>query len=688
MALEQNSFISVFGRINRVSSIALVCGIAVFVGSCSSDAPKRSSRAGDSIAGPIMTPGVSPTQSKSHENSQYKEVYALYSGGAYEAAIQKMSTFEKEHPNGKTLLPQVLNLHGLSYLATRKPVPAIDFFKRAIATNRANLTFNQYVLYNLAKAQFDANLLDDSQASIGDIHPDVLDKDNRVKVHYLKSRLYTRRGLPVESARECLTASRLFGELHNQPGDVRSSFSILLDQSLKEITNTSDLEELYQTFEDSSLGDQVLFRLGSLELSKGNSEQGEVHLRSLTSRYPQSIYYAQAADLLRLNTTLSTADPMSVGVLLPIKGKFSRFGVKTLQGIELAFRIFNSEETDSKVTLYIEDSGDEPEQAIRGLNNLVIKNHVVAVIGPLLSKGIDQISQRAQELGVPMISLSRYEGISGDYIFEAGLTLKLQAQEMARYAIETLKMKRFAMVYPRDKIGEETSQHFWNAVESMGGLIVGAESYGPNETDFRQPIDKLSGLFYTEARQRELDDLAKIREAQNIKRRTRRTEQFFALKPLVDYDAVFIPDEPKITGQILPTFAYRDVEHVKFLGTSAWNSPEFLTRAQSNGENSIFLDAFFPDTESPLGKHFIDLYRRTFGQDPSSMEALAYDAGRIVDAALTSGAPTASRAEVRDRLKATHGFSGVTGRINYNDGTFSRNLKILTIKSGKTIELN
>src|SRR5262249_13814852 len=154
-------------------------------------------------------------------------------------------------------------------------------------------------------------------------------------------------------------------------------------------------------------------------------------------------------------------------------GKFAAFGNRSLNAIELAFRIFSHGEPDSRVTLVVEDSGEDAETAVRALDRLVYKHHVVAVIGPLLSKGIDQVTLRAQELGVPLVSLARYTGVPNDYVFQAGLTLKMQAYEIARAAIERFGMKRFAMLFPNDKVGQEISQHFWDAVESMGGEVVG-----------------------------------------------------------------------------------------------------------------------------------------------------------------------------------------------------------------------
>jgi ABC-type branched-subunit amino acid transport system substrate-binding protein len=495
--------------------------------------------------------------------------------------------------------------------------------------------------------------------------------------------------------------------------DTRTAVATLLDSQLKLIQDTAILEDLYRTYEDSSLADQVLYRLGSLQIVvAGTAPAGRTSLQLLMSRYPESIYYSQANDLLRTNPAAGGAvssiaaggplspadltpgvtrdtgpvDSMTVGVLLPMKGKFAKFGARTLQGIELAFGIFNHQDPDSKVTLAVEDSGEETESTLRALDRLVTRHHVVAVIGPLLSKGIDQVTARAEALGVPMLSLARHVGSPGDYVFQAGLTLRMQTREIARYAVEKLGAKRFAIVYPRDKVGEEGMQRFWDAVEGLGGTVTGVESYNPGETDFRQPIDRLSGLYYTEARARELEELTKLRTLNNIKRRTRKTEQFFSLKPIIDYDAVFIPEEPKVTGQILPTFAYRDVDQVKFLGTSAWNSPELSSRALQTADRVFFPDAFFPEDNSSQTRRYVEKYRSTFNMEPTAMDALAYDAARVLDSILAKDSEL-TRTDLKERIKDIKRFPGVTGTLSCQDGYLMRDLKILTgTKQGKIIE--
>jgi ABC-type branched-subunit amino acid transport system substrate-binding protein/predicted negative regulator of RcsB-dependent stress response len=617
------------------------------------------------------------------DETEYKEIFNLYQTGDYETALKHLNNFERYYQKSP-LQSAAENLHGMIYLLLKQPAQAIPHFKKATILPSAQPNFGQYAAYNLATAQFESNELDDAQDTINNIHLDQLDHDNQIKVHYLKAGIFQKRSLPLEAARECLIASRV---------GTNPSIAALLELALNDVPATSTLQELYTTYGDSPIADIVLYHLATAEIRQGDRSQGKNNFQTLLTKYPTSIHAAQAADALKADQNLGPVEKMSVGVLLPLKGKFARFGNRTLEAIELGFGIFGQDQTGSNVTLVIEDSGEEPEQAIQALERLANQHRVVAVIGPLLSKGIDAVAQRAQELGVPLISLARstpvsfsnYSNSSGNSFFQAGVTLQQQSEQIAKYAVDHLKFTRFAEVYPKDKVGIESGNLFWDAIDALGGQMRGVETYTPDETDFRQVIDKLSGLYYTEARQGELDELAKIRTDNKIKKHTRKTEQYFNLKPVVDYQAVFIAEEPKVTGQILPTFAYRDVDHVRFLGTAAWNSPELYQRAQNYADGVLFPDAFYPGTFSTVARHFIDTYKSNFNVEPTTMEAIAYDVALVLNQALSNGSAP-DRDDLRARLLGIKDFTGATGKITIAKGLFSRDLKILTYEHGKVVE--
>jgi tetratricopeptide (TPR) repeat protein len=617
---------------------------------------------------------------RSSDQQAFKMIESLFASSDLETAQTQINSYARTYPQSP-LLAAVENIRGLIFLKQKRAPQAIQAFSRALEIS-SNQSFQQYVLYNLASAQLEIRAFAEADETLRQIHPELLDQANRFKLISLQVSIYEKTNQPLEAIRFLSGLSKNKSEAENREQTLL--ISKLLKKAVQSVSDPITLEKLGRDPENQSLSDGILLRLATLELATGASTSAIAHLKKLIELYPESSFKFEAQDLLSQIQQATSLDPTAIGVLLPMKGKLSKFGIKSLQGIELALGIFGNDESRAPFKLIIEDSGDDPEAAIQALNHLALKHHVIAVIGPMLSKGADLVAQRAQEIGIPLLPLSRRaHQTRQDYVFYAGATQQMQSYAIARYAIQSLDLKKIAILSPNDKLGLDSSQAFWDAVESLGGEITGFETYSTTETDFRTPIDKLSGLFYTEARQFDLEKLAKEREANHVTKRTRKTEQFFALKPIVDYQAVFVPDEAKKLGQIMPTFSYKDVEGIKFLGTSEWNSSDFVTRAQNYGDQSFFVDAFFPESTDKTVEKFIEDYRSTFEQDPSSLEALAHDAARIIALTLSSNPKGMTRSELKDRLLRLENFPGVTGRIRYKDGQFFRDLRILTIKNGK-----
>ncbi len=93
------------------------------------------------------------------------------------------------------------------------------------------------------------------------------------------------------------------------------------------------------------------------------------------------------------------------------------------------------------------------------------------------------------------------------------------------------------------------------------------------------------------------------------------------------------------------------------------------------------------ESGSDRARKYAEKYRATYSQDPTAMDALAYDAAHIVEYYITKAGSTGlTRTELRDKMRGLKNFNGVTGKIAYEDGQFSRDLKILTVKAGKIVE--
>lgn len=367
-----------------------------------------------------------------------------------------------------------------------------------------------------------------------------------------------------------------------------------------------------------------------------------------------------------------------VGLLVPLSGKYENFGKKAQKAVELAFMNY-------KFELIAVDSGDTPASHLEGLRKLVEEDQVIAIIGPLLSKNIEQVIERAAYYQIPLISLAQVQGAiqttAGSTIVSCSISNRDQAKRIAEFAMKERGYSKFAILAPSNKPGEEMAQAFWDEVESREGTITAFELYSPESTDFREPVDKALGLHYLEPRNEEMKELAEKRKELNITKKTMKTVQYFNLKPIIDFDAVFIADDGKIAGQVIPTFTYRDAKGLPFLGMSSWNSQQFLQRTQDLNEGTLIPVALNTLKPPKTTKAFYDLFVSSQNSFPGEFDAIAYDAASI--ALKVMNRSPSSRSDFLERLERVSDVAGATGEISVEDRRCVRELAIYSVKKGK-----
>ena len=96
-----------------------------------------------------------------------------------------------------------------------------------------------------------------------------------------------------------------------------------------------------------------------------------------------------------------------------------------------------------------------------------------------------------------------------------------------------------------------------------------------------------------------------------------------------------------------------------------------------------FSNHFSNQSSDPQVVAFVQSYRKKYGEDPDAMAALSYDALHLLADAMKR-AGTTDPDKVTPALAASKGFSGVTGKITFDD---HRNpikpAVILKVKDGK-----
>ncbi len=429
-------------------------------------------------------------------------------------------------------------------------------------------------------------------------------------------------------------------------------------------------QDILERFPLSDFKAEALYGFAYCQFRSGDLRDARANLQGLLSFYRTSILFKAKAELLLadINTILTKSEEgiegNAIGVILPLKGQYARFGHDALKGVLLAAGAFGDEEP---YEIILKDSGGDPLLAKKAVDELAKDERIIGIIGPLLSKTAMDAAMQAQRIKIPIISLSQAEGLPeiGRYVFRNSLTLAEQAEAIADYAINSLGCKTFVILHPDNLYGRELAAKFEKAVLEGGGEVLARSSYVEGQTDFGK----------------EIKDLFKIEEETSLEGRRTIVEY----TPTIIPDAIYIPDYAEAVGLIAPQLTYYNVKEIKMLGSNGWNSPRLVAVGGKYVEGAVFVDGFFPGSKRKYTKRFVIGFRDAYKKSPGIIEAQAYDVTKMFIRMLKEG--TTDRREIMEELKVIYGFEGATGTISFDEsGEAVKDLYILSVQGRSIVE--
>ncbi len=317
-----------------------------------------------------------------------------------------------------------------------------------------------------------------------------------------------------------------------------------------------------------------------------------------------------------------------IGEYGSLTGPQATFGQSTHNGIMMAVDQINAAGgvRGRKIKILTEDDQSKQEDAANAVTKLISQNNVLAVLGEVGSSNSLAAAPICQANKVPMITPSSTNPEvtrKGDYIFRICFTDDDVGENMARYVVEQLHVKRAAML---TDVKTDYSTGLTATIEktftSLGGQIVGRASYANGDSDFRSQLTAIK---------------------QN--------------KP----ELIFLPGYYTDVGQI--AIQARDLGMTQpFVGGDGWVSPKLVEIGGKALEGCIYANHYSYADPTPVVRNFVQSYHDRYGAVPDGMAALAFDAARVLADALKR-AKKLDGPSVREAIAETKGFPGVTGTI-------------------------
>jgi ABC-type branched-subunit amino acid transport system substrate-binding protein len=335
------------------------------------------------------------------------------------------------------------------------------------------------------------------------------------------------------------------------------------------------------------------------------------------------------------------------------------------------------------------------------VRELAARDDVVGIVGPLLASEAEAAAAFAQAERVPLLTLTSREEVAKarDHVFRLRTTPADEVSFLVDHAVDVIGARRFAVLYPADAYGRGMRAHFWRSVEQRGGYVVASASYAPGATDFAEPIRRMIGFsLITKDEQRAvLEREGALRSASRLPPEEgveARLDAIYStgpngerLPPIVDFDALFIPDSHQKVVLIASQLAFHDVTGVRLLGSSGWADPRLVQLGRNHVRGAVFAALFHAESRYTFVSDFVDRYAAHYDAVPDVFAASAFDATNLLLVQLAAGRD--SRREVRDGLAGVHGYPGASGVTSFlEDGNARKRPFLLGVKGNRIIPLD
>lgn len=423
-----------------------------------------------------------------------------------------------------------------------------------------------------------------------------------------------------------------------------------------------------------------------------NEAEGKKWAYYIVEHFPTSDLAQQLRTEISEPIPFSGTGSYNIGVLLPLTGDQQVYGNQVLNGIKTAVEVVKQANPSQSIQLVVQDIGVGGDATKQALQRLLVEHQIIAAIGPMSSKDTESIAEMAQTNNLPVISLTPAENVTslGNTIFRNSITKNEQAVMLAQILTDVLGIKRTAILYPNNSYGKEFMELFWAEYAKKGGEIRGAEEYDRSTSDFESAIKKLVGLSHKELRKNEICSKIQTDRWIEMKKMGGQLPSCFPideLPPILDFEAIFIPESFDKARQILPTLLYYEVKGMQVIGTNLWNTDELLTGSIGGEiEGAMFLDGFFKSRTTPEVTTFMQKFYELYNAEPGILEAQGYDSAMAILNILQKKSPGSREAMLKNMFKLND-FKGVTGLKGFNnnrDG--NRTLTPLIVDQNKIVE--
>jgi branched-chain amino acid transport system substrate-binding protein len=452
---------------------------------------------------------------------------------------------------------------------------------------------------------------------------------------------------------------------------------------LEDYLSLNDLRRLRRNYNGPRGTPYLVLALARDEMASGHRENGEKLIDDFLRTNPDT---PLRAELLQLRQTGGepVATVLRVGLVLPITGIDADAGMGVYRGIKYAQLTGGTNNGSPAIEFVVRDSESSIMHALKVTQNLLDDPAIVAIIGEVDNATTGAMAALANAKGIPFLAPVATEngiGALGENVFQLNADRERKSRALAEYAYKFLNARTFATLAPQDDYGQQMTDGFSAAVDSLGGEIFTQKWYYGEPQDLGRSFKAIRAAAFRRAYKDSLRlklsvaSSPKINDAEEVD------------IPVTNLHAIFMPLHEEDIKLVAGQRAYFNLQSV-ILGGEQWYLADLAKNKelQHYVEGTIFASDYFIDPENVRYKQFRNDFRTRMGATPEKWELCGYDTANLLFKAIAEGGR--SRSQIREALAKTDNFIGMKGEIALNNPEkVNSRVSILQIRGAQIVKL-
>ena len=173
---------------------------------------------------------------------------------------------------------------------------------------------------------------------------------------------------------------------------------------------------------------------------------------------------------------IAQAAPFKLGLLTVKTGPLAQGGIQMEQGVQVFLKEKNNMMAGRKVEFFSADTGGNPAGAKTKAQELVERDKVDVILGPLAAFELLAITDYIAQAKTPLLSLAAAEDVTqrrpNPYFLRASACSSQAMHPMADYAAKEMKLKNVITISEDFAFGYEQMGGFQQTFEDNGGKIL------------------------------------------------------------------------------------------------------------------------------------------------------------------------------------------------------------------------